>query len=176
MHDWRSHQLTSDYLEGVRGGIPLAALQIELIIRIIKAYTTDMKTFIDLGCGDGILGRNLYLAWPDARGIFVDFSEPMLQVAREKCTAHSNHSDFCPIDYGEDHWPDKIPVPDNGIDVIISGYSIHHQEDNKKYEIYQDIYNLLNPGGIFLNLEHVASRTATGEKLFDAFFIDSLWE
>ena len=34
--------------------------------------------------------------------------------------------------------------------------------------------NLLSPGGIFLNLEHVASCTPAGEQLFDEFFVDHL--
>jgi tRNA (cmo5U34)-methyltransferase len=33
----------------------------------------------------------------------------------------------------------------------------------------------LAPGGVFLNLEHVASATADIEKLFKELFIDHLW-
>jgi SAM-dependent methyltransferase len=66
---------------------------------------------------------------------------------------------------------DRTPV-----DVVISGYSIHHQEDEKKYSIYQDIFNILKPGGVFLNLEHVASASPKIEKLFDEIFVDGLYD
>jgi SAM-dependent methyltransferase len=59
--------------------------------------------------------------------------------------------------------------------VVISGYSIHHQEDEIKYRIYEDIYKILKPGGIFLNLEHVASPNPKIEKLFDEMFVDGLY-
>ena len=59
-------------------------------------------------------------------------------------------------------------------DLAVSGFAIHHQPDERKRGIYAEIYSLLAPGGVFLNLEHVASATPAGEKLFDDFFIDHL--
>ena len=96
MHDWRSAKLTEDYLEGVRGGIPLAETQIEVIIRIIKSWVPGLHTFLDMGCGDGVLGRQLLEEWPDSEGIFMDFSEPMISSAKEKCEIYKNR---CSIIY-----------------------------------------------------------------------------
>ena len=174
MHDWRSAKLTEDYLEGVRGGIPLAETQIEVIIRIIKSWVPKLHTFLDMGCGDGVLGRQLLEEWPDSEGIFMDFSEPMISSAKEKCEIYKNRCSIILQDYSEDNWlesvRDKIPV-----DVVISGFSIHHHEDEKKYSIYKDIFDILKPGGVFLNLEHVASPNPKIEKLFDEAFVDGLY-
>ena len=76
-------------------------------------------------------------------------------------------------DYSREDWIESIMtlVP---VDVVISGYSIHHQEDDKKYRIYKDVFNILKPGGLFLNLEHVASPNSKIEKLFDEMFVDGL--
>ena len=174
MHDWRSAKLTEDYLEGVRGGIPLAETQIEVIIRILKSWVPDFHTFLDMGCGDGILGRQLLQEWPESEGIFMDFSQPMISSAEEKCRPYINRCVIVHQDYSEDNWiesiKDKTPV-----DVVISGYSIHHHEDDRKYRIYQDVFNILKPGGVFLNLEHVASPNPKIEELFDETFIDGLY-
>jgi ubiquinone/menaquinone biosynthesis C-methylase UbiE len=174
MHDWRSAKLTEDYLEGVRGGIPLAETQIEVIIRILKSWVPDFHTFLDMGCGDGILGRQLLQEWPESKGIFMDFSQPMISSAEEKCQPYKNRCAIVHQDYSEDNWmesiKDKTPV-----DVVISGYSIHHHEDERKYSIYKDVFNMLKPGGVFLNLEHVASPNPKIEKLFDETFIDGLY-
>ena len=65
----------------------------------------------------------------------------------------------------------EIEIP---FDVIVSGFAIHHQPDDRKEELYSEIYRLLCEGGVFLNLEHVSSATLSGSELFDSFFIDHI--
>ena len=42
-------------------------------------------------------------------------------------------------------------------------------------DAYSEIFHLLSPGGVFLNLEHVASVSPSGEALFDDFFVYHLY-
>ena len=84
---WKSGTLGKQYLEGVRGAIPLAAQQIELILFIVGQVPRKVRRFLDLGCGDGILGRALFDRCPNARGVFLDFSETMIAAARDKLIA-----------------------------------------------------------------------------------------
>jgi SAM-dependent methyltransferase len=173
-HDWKTSRQTRDYLEGVRGGIPLGEIQIELIIRLIRSWLPSLRVFIDLGCGDGILGRQLFNHWPESEGIFIDHSKPMLDEARIKLREHKSRSRFYLLDFGDRDWINQIEYP-QVVDAVISGFSIHHLEDEKKFRIYRDIYHILKPGGIFLNLEHVASPDTHLERMFDEIFVDSLY-
>ncbi|NJO72196.1 MAG: class I SAM-dependent methyltransferase, partial [Oscillatoriales cyanobacterium RM1_1_9] len=53
---WKTATLSKNFLEGVRGAIPLAAEQLDILIRILQLSGSPLKTILDLGCGDGILG------------------------------------------------------------------------------------------------------------------------
>ncbi len=44
--------------------------------------------------------------------------------------------------------------------------AIHHLEDERKREVYAEAFDLLSPGGVFANFEHVKSPT---ERMHYAF-------
>ncbi|MCL4803267.1 MAG: class I SAM-dependent methyltransferase [Anaerolineae bacterium] len=175
---WQAQALTTAYLEGVRGAIPLAAEQIDIIVRLARAARPDTRLILDLGCGDGILGHALLDAFThnQPKGIFADFSKPMLDAARSRLVGYE--ATFLEIDYARPDWVSKVSQLGDlgGIrpDVVVSGFSIHHQSDERKHAVYREIFDLLSPGGIFLNLEHVASASRWGEEQFEEYFIDSL--
>jgi tRNA (cmo5U34)-methyltransferase len=171
---WKSPELSKQYISGVRGAIPLANEQIGVMVRVIRAARREgVTSFLDLGCGDGILGGALVQEYPDARGVFLDFSEPMLDAARARFSDNSKLT-FIAQDYGVPEWTttmqDTAPF-----DAIVSGLSIHHQPDTRKREIYAEIYDLLKPGGVFLNLEHVTSPSKWVESLYNEMMVDSTY-
>jgi tRNA (cmo5U34)-methyltransferase len=170
---WQSAALTEQFLTGIRGAIPLAQTQIDVMLQMAKAARPRAQAFMDLGCGDGILGHALLGIYPDARGVFVDFSEPMLDAARKRL-GESDRLTFLVEDYGPTAWLDAV-TPHAPFDVIVSGFSIHHQTDERKQAVYREIYDLLTPGGIFLNLEHVKSPTRWVEQRFDEAMIDATY-
>jgi tRNA (cmo5U34)-methyltransferase len=176
---WKNQTVAENFLEGVRNAIPLATEQIDCLLRIIRLTRSQVKCFLDLGCGNGILGKAIAEQYPDARGVFIDISESMLQTARNSIDNTEQKYIFLLEDFGSKTWYEKLQqiiTFEVSFDVIISGFAIHHQPDWRKQEIYHEIYNLLNPGGIFLNLEHVASHSALGETAFDELFVDALYQ
>jgi ubiquinone/menaquinone biosynthesis C-methylase UbiE len=171
---WKSSSLVQKYLSGVRGAIPLAAEQIEATTKLISARGEPVLSFLDLGCGDGILAAAILGKHPEAKGVLLDFSEPMIQAAREQLSRYTSNLDFAVVDYGDTSWVASVTKA-SPFDAIASGFSIHHQPDERKRELYREIYGLLKPGGIFLNIEHVSSPTGWIESVFESYFIDSLY-
>ncbi len=169
---WQTKELTQVFLNGVRGAIPGADLQLSVIGKIADLWYVSPKNILDLGCGNGILGRFLLARFPSAKGLFVDFSEPMLDAARQNAGMLPNVT-IEKADFASSHWK-RVAEPHGPFDIVMSGFAIHHQPDKRKQELYSEIFELLTLGGVFLNLEHVSSSTEAGEKLFDDFFIDNL--
>lgn len=170
---WQTQEVATAFLDGVRSAIPGADLQMAVMGKIVQLWQGTPQTILDLGCGDGVLGRYLLNRFPTAQGIFVDFSEPMLAVMRQRAS-DLPQTRVIEADFGDPNWVQAVQ-PYQPVDVVVSGFAIHHQPDDRKRRLYAEIYDLLSAGGIFLNLEHVASRTPAGEALFDEFFVDHLY-
>jgi len=132
----------------------------------LKAREQPFENFLALGCGDAILGAAILGEYPKSRGVLADFSEPMLVQAREGLKEYANQLAFENLDYGDKAWVNKMQA--HGLfDAIVSGYSIHHQPDTRKPEVYAEIFSMLQPGGWFVNIEHVSSAAQLNVDLFE---------
>ncbi len=168
---WQQSAVVGAFLEGVRGAIPLAEEQIDVMLRLIGASNQPVRKFLDLGCGDGVLSAAVLDRHPGAQAVLIDFSEPMLEAARKRFEHRDPPPVYLNVDYGEPSWTTKVEGP---FDAVVSGFSIHHQTDERKREVYGEIFRLLNPGSTFVNVEHVASASPWVEKVHDDLFIDHL--
>lgn len=168
---WKQSPIVQRYLT-YRDALPLAREQIGVMLALLGTRPAPVARFIDLGCGDGILGAALLEQYPDSRGLLIDFSEPMLARAREQLTDVASRLEFLNLDYGDPAWVRTVSVQ-CPFEAIVSGYSIHHQPDQRKRAIYGEIFNLLAPGGWFVNVEHVASAAQTNIDLFEKHYVDA---
>jgi SAM-dependent methyltransferase len=99
----------------------------------------------------------------------------MLAQAREQLKGFASQLVFENLDYGDSAWVGRMQAY-GPFDAIVSSYSIHHQPDVRKREIYAEIYSLLEPGGWFINIEHIASEAQLTIDLFNKHIIDHWYE
>jgi ubiquinone/menaquinone biosynthesis C-methylase UbiE len=170
---WKTSALVAVYLEGVRGAIPLAEEQIDIMLRLLRACGQPLRRFLDLGSGDGVLAAAILERYPGAEGVVADFSAPMLDAARCRFAQQKVSVRFANVDYGLTSWTQSV-AEYGPYDAVVSGYSIHHQPDIRKREVYAEVFGLLSAGGIFVNVEHVSSASQWVEALHDDLFIDHL--
>lgn len=172
---WQSSEVTQRYLNGVRGVIPMAREQIEVMMQLLVHNGKPVTSFLDLGCGDGILSRAILEEFPKTEGTLLDFSKEMLDAAQKKLAYAAPQLRFLHADYANSDWLEMV-AGQSPFDAIVSGYSIHHQPDIRKQTLYAEIFDLLAADGIFVNIEHVASATLWGELLWDQSFMDALYQ
>lgn len=119
---------------------------------LLEFVPRDTRRILDLGAGEGRLIGLLLERLPEATGIALDFSDQMLERLHARFDADSR-VDVVTHDFSN-------PLPDLGtFDAVVSSFAIHHLVHARKRELYAEAFARLQPGGVFLNLEHVASPT-----------------
>jgi tRNA (cmo5U34)-methyltransferase len=130
---------------------------------LVELVPRTARRILDLGAGDGRLLALLRLDRPASRGVTTDLSPTMLEAAR--------------VRFADDHLVEVVehdldaPLATLGgpgsFDAVVSCFAIHHCSHARKRALYAEVFALLEPGGVFYNLEHVASPTP---ELHEAFF------
>jgi tRNA (cmo5U34)-methyltransferase len=148
---WTSPEHARDYLQRA----DLVAHRGEGESALLEFIPSNARRILDLGTGDGRLLRLVVKELAqrgssDIEAVAVDFSPTMLQEARKRFGGSSR---VTVIEHNLDH-----PLPEVGMfDAVVSSFAIHHLVHERKRELYTEIFGRLNPGGVFCNLEHVAS-------------------
>ncbi len=132
---------------------------------LLDQIPENAKRILDLGTGDGRLLSLVKYIRPQAEGVALDFSRPMIQRAKKRFT----NDRLVKIIRHDLNQP--LPIEQLGhFDAVVSSLAIHHLEDPRKKQLYKEIFTILNSKGVFCNLDRVASPT---ENLHRRFLIVS---
>jgi SAM-dependent methyltransferase len=155
MNEWVSATHASAYLE--RGDrVPQKATG---YVALIEELPETVHRVLDLGSGDGRLLALVLSQRLGARGVALDFSPFMLEQLRARF--HSDNT----VDIVTHDMEQRLP-PLGAFDLVVSSFAIHHLAHERKRRLYEEVWTLLEPGGVFCNLEHVASASAYGHARF----------
>jgi len=145
---WTTTEHALDYLERA-DSIPHRKEGESSLLEFIPQTT---RRILDLGTGDGRLLALVKREHPNTEAVAIDFSAAMLDAASKRFAGDSS---VAVVTHNLDN-----PLPDLGkFDAVVSSYAIHHVEHERKRALYSEVHELLNAGGVFCNLEHVASPT-----------------
>ncbi|MGA8871102.1 MAG: class I SAM-dependent methyltransferase [Candidatus Acidiferrales bacterium] len=126
---------------------------------LLEFIPASAARILDLGSGAGRLLALVKAARPRAEFVALDFSPTMLA---ELCKLFGNNPAVKIVAHDFDQ-----PMPAMGrFDVVISSFAIHHVPHARKRAIYQEVFAMLAPGGVFCNFEHVASPTPALHQAF----------
>jgi tRNA (cmo5U34)-methyltransferase len=155
---WQQDELVASFADRRAILVPLLDLQEDVIRRLLARRGHPIERVLDLGCGDGAM-TELVLAAAAAAGsrphaVLVDLSHPMLERAQSRLQDQEVDWRAVAADLNEPAWRGELP--DGRYDVAISGLALHHLPRARKRELFAEVFELLEPDGIFLNMDYVA--------------------
>jgi tRNA (cmo5U34)-methyltransferase len=154
--------------------LPLIDAQEELIRRLLTRGGRTIRRFLDLGAGAGAFAELVMNAHPESTCVLVDFSEPMIAAAEQRLAPSRDRWHYVEANLATSTWLGALP-DDERYDAVVSSFCIHHLPDERKRELYAEVFELLEPGGLFLNWEHVAVE-GLAEGMFDEYALERLIE
>jgi tRNA (cmo5U34)-methyltransferase len=150
---WQRRDVAEGFLEHRRQVLPLLEIQEDLIVRLLARGEREVVRFLDLGSGDGATSELLLDASPRVTGVLVDLSPPMLERAAVRLERFPGRWQALRGDLAGEGWAAALPA--GRYDAVVSSFAIHHLAPAEKRGLFADLLELLEPGGMFLNMDIV---------------------
>ena len=148
---WHSEEYVAEW-----AGDDVIAELLSLPRKISAALVADagraVQHVIDLGAGHGPYLELFLRAFPGARGTWVDYSEAMGELARQRLADLGDRVRFVVADAERLGDVELEPA-----DVIVSSRALHHFSPESLQGVYRACFRLTKPGGFVFNLDHVGA-------------------
>jgi SAM-dependent methyltransferase len=166
-HAWQQEDTVASFAERRRVLIPLLDVQEEILKQVLTRGKRPVDRFLDLGAGTGAVSELVLGIGGDgsqSEGVLVDFSEPMLERASANLAPFAGRWQIVRGDLASPDW--QTGLPEGRYDAVVSGLAIHHLAPARKRGLYAEVFELLAPGGTFVNMDCVSVHGPL-EGLFD---------
>jgi tRNA (uracil-5-)-methyltransferase TRM9 len=118
------------------------------VLRVLDRLAGS-EAILDLGCGNGELARELVRRSFSGRYVGLDFSPPLLEVARHGW--EDAPATFLQVDLTSASWGKSVSGP---FDVAFAFAVLHHIPGGEtRRKILSKLHGLLKPGGLFIHSE-----------------------
>jgi len=176
-HDWDSRDYVLEWAERQDASEPHREQAFGVIAATIPFEKDARIKLLDIGSGYGALTLYLLSQFRNGQVVCHDGSAEMLALGRERLAEFSGRVKFIESDLSQPGWSKKL---EGSFDAVVSSIAIHNVREHATIcSIYAESFDLINPGGCFLNLDRM--RPSVEEQLQwlrDAGFVavKSFWD
>jgi len=149
-HHWTEPDRVLEYVERTDRESADRADAFAIMVGALPFDATDSFSVLDIGAGHGAVVAVVLDAFPNARGVGLDVSEPMMAIGRKRMARFGDRFGYHVGDFADGDLPTDLPGP---FDVAVASRSIHHLPAEQKRSLYRAIHQALQPGGCFFNLD-----------------------
>lgn len=153
-----TEEMSHSYIAYGNYFIPGKEQQTKTLLRLLDNLPVTARV-VELCCGDGELAERLLEGHSGCRILAMDGSPEMIEHARKRLERFGDRVELRLFDLASLDWR-SLDAP---VDAVVSSLAIHHLTGNQKQELFRDVTQMLNPGGVFAIADpiEVIGETAT---------------
>lgn len=136
----------------------------ELMVRLIADTQEAVSRALDIGCGTGSLMLLILERFPRAEVYGIDFDPTLLPLAEKRLAEFGERVHLIQADLRDELWMELVPAP---IDAAVSATALHWLSEKQLIRFYSQLAKILRPGSIFLNADHVGSKSLSIQKKWE---------
>src|SRR5215510_1176008 len=144
--------------------IPKRQEQLDFLVDLLPWQWDAPIRVLDLGAGYGAVTEAVLHRYYQATVTCVDGSEAMMQHARPRLAKHGGQVQLVLKDLADPAWHAGLSGP---FHATVSAIALHHLTDERKQQLCREVFDLLLPGGLFLNNDAVESPAFFQEHFSD---------
>jgi tRNA (cmo5U34)-methyltransferase len=148
------------FLDLGRYFVPEREQQIAAFVDLIPAHERPF-TILELCCGEGLLAGALLEHFPTCTVYGFDGSPTMLDHARRHLAQYSDRFRPQLFDLAASSWRTQ----QHPVHAVVSSLTIHHLDGAEKQQLFRDMAQLLEPGGVLLIADVIAPASHVGVEL-----------
>ena len=151
LHDWSSKEYVHDWATRQDRYEDERRPKFQMIADAIPFSADAAIQILDVGAGYGALTQFLLQQFPNATALCQDGSEEMAKLGRRRMAKWKGRFDYVIADFSKAGWSRAIH---GTFDAVVSTIAIHNVRVPGIIEaIYREVFQLVKPGGCFLNLD-----------------------
>ena len=143
--DWNNQNFATDWDQTAAVTNPNRLALLELLAAIVSDNYIEGKYILDLGCGSGLVEKQIIEKLPNAKFVGVDASEVMLAKARERISKDQ----LITVKHDLEQI-NSLSIPSVEYQIAITSFALHEISSEAKKKIFQFIYNNIIKNGFYI--------------------------
>jgi tRNA (cmo5U34)-methyltransferase len=152
MQQWHTRESAAEWDAGSSEQLVTRAEQQEIVLALLAAASIGDGAVLDLGVGSGLVAEAVLERLPDSRLVGIDFSPPMLDLARRRLTRFGSRVTLVRGDLSR---LDRLELPHIPYRAAISVQTLHHLSGRDWAAAARWTAELVEPGGLILIVDRV---------------------
>ena len=150
-HDWHSPGYVDEWIARDRQRDEERRKRLRDMLSYAPSPANAEIAVLDVGGGYGVVSEEVLRAFPCARVTLQDYSQPMLDRAKERLASYGGQVQYAAGDLREPGWARRVGGP---FDLVVSAIAIHNLRDAAAIvACYRAIAGLVKADGVFLDYD-----------------------